>query len=309
MIAGKIPAHLGEDANAALYGDLGEEEVVGEEALLEPTELQKPPEHRRGLKVDESPHDLGRDAAALHGCGEVGGQALELPPELRQNKQGLPPVDRGVVVAVALALAIFISPSASPARGREVVLAAASGDAASAVGRGGREGREVGPVEAERGEVEREGAQEGEGSGVERREAGEGLEAEVDEGGGGGEGEGGGARRGHGTGAWMCGGVEGAGGGFLGGSAGAGCGFLGGSGPSTGRGGGCVVWCPVRREEEEPRQSLARALEHGSTGVGSQRPTRWARAFSRTASPSGVGGTWTSSRLVRPRRPKLHAAG
>jgi hypothetical protein len=65
--------------------------------------------------------------------------------------------------------------------------------------------------------VEREGAREGEGSGVERWDAGEGLEAEVDEGGGGGEG--GGARRGHGAGVWVwvCAGVKAAGGGFLGG--------------------------------------------------------------------------------------------
>lgn len=48
---------LGEDTNATLHGDLGQEEVVGQKPLLEPSELEQPSEDRRLLKIKESLHD------------------------------------------------------------------------------------------------------------------------------------------------------------------------------------------------------------------------------------------------------------
>jgi hypothetical protein len=101
----RLTADLGDDADAALHGELGEEEVVGEEALPEASELQQPAEQRGGLHVGEAAHDLARDAAALDGGGEVGGQALELPADLREHEQGLPAVAVGGA-AVVLSLAI-----------------------------------------------------------------------------------------------------------------------------------------------------------------------------------------------------------
>jgi hypothetical protein len=117
---------LGEDSDAALHGDLGEEEVVGEEALLEAAELEQPAEESRLLEVGEPLHDLPGDAAALDGRGEVGREALELPPQLRQHEQRLPPVDRRVVVAAVSSARVVAT--------LVVIASAADADAAASGG-------------------------------------------------------------------------------------------------------------------------------------------------------------------------------
>lgn len=48
---------LGEDADATLYGDLRQEEVIGQEPFLKPPELEQPPENRRFLELKEPLHD------------------------------------------------------------------------------------------------------------------------------------------------------------------------------------------------------------------------------------------------------------
>jgi hypothetical protein len=194
-------SHLGENADAALHGDLGEEEVVGEEALLESAELQQPPEHGRLLQFREPPHDLPGHAARLHGRGEVCGQALELPPQLCQHEQRLLPVERRIVIPVpvgAAVIALAASTAAATGRGEVVTATAARG--------GEREEREVGAGEAEGGKVEREGAREVEPR-VEQR-AGEGLEVDGGERGGEGRGEGDVPRERHGGGRWDLRGVD-----------------------------------------------------------------------------------------------------
>lgn len=142
---------LGEDADAALHGDLGEEEVVGEEALPEAAELEQPAEDGRLLEIGEPAHDLAGEAPAVHGRGHVGRAALELLPQLRQHEQRLPPVYRRVVAVSALVLVLVLVSSPSAARGEVVIPAAAGADVAAAARGGEREGREAGPGEAEGG--------------------------------------------------------------------------------------------------------------------------------------------------------------
>lgn len=81
---------LGDETDAALYAELGEEELVGEEPLPEALELEEPSEEAVGLEFGEAAHDVGPDAAAVDGGGEIGRQAVELAAQLRQHEQRLP---------------------------------------------------------------------------------------------------------------------------------------------------------------------------------------------------------------------------
>lgn len=57
---------ISEDANAAHYANLGDEEIIREDVLLEATKLQQLPEDGRCLDVDETAHDLAGNATAHH---------------------------------------------------------------------------------------------------------------------------------------------------------------------------------------------------------------------------------------------------
>lgn len=94
---------LSDETDAALYAELGEEEVVGEESVPEPLELEEPSDEAVGLEFGEAGDDVAPDPAALDGGGEIGRQGVELPAQLREHEQRLPAGVAGRVVAATLA--------------------------------------------------------------------------------------------------------------------------------------------------------------------------------------------------------------
>jgi hypothetical protein len=118
--------------------------------------------------------DLARDAAALHGGGEVGRQALELPSQLREHEQRLASVvGRAADIllpATATAAVVIVVAVTAPGGGRERVGAGEGGEdgAANAEAEGWREGQQGEAGRLERREVEWGGL---EGRGGERGES------------------------------------------------------------------------------------------------------------------------------------------
>ncbi len=83
---------LSEDSNAALKADLGEEKIISQEPLLEPTELHQPPEQRRLLQLQKPGDHRARHTPRLDRRRQVIGQTLQRPPSLRQHHHHLLPV-------------------------------------------------------------------------------------------------------------------------------------------------------------------------------------------------------------------------
>ena len=100
---------LGDETDAALYAELGEEEFVGEESLPEPLELEEPFDETVGLEFAEAAHDVAPDPAALDGGGEIRRQGVELPPQLRQHEQRLPASVAGRFVGATLVAVVVVA--------------------------------------------------------------------------------------------------------------------------------------------------------------------------------------------------------
>lgn len=100
---------LGDETDAALYAELGEEEFVGEESLPEALEGEEPFDETVGLEFVEAGHDVAPDPAALDGGGEIRRQAVELPAQLRQHEQRLPARVAGRAVAGILPAVVVVA--------------------------------------------------------------------------------------------------------------------------------------------------------------------------------------------------------
>lgn len=105
----KCKKDLGEDANTALHGNLGKEEIISQEPLLEPSELEQPSEEGMGLlQLCKSMHNQPWYSPSIYSSGQVRRQALQRPPNLSKGEDSLRPVPPTEIVITSAATASSI---------------------------------------------------------------------------------------------------------------------------------------------------------------------------------------------------------